>query len=188
MFKRITAILLSALLFFNWYGYRFITDYAQYKASIQLEKELDNNNYDASQLIELRIPLNLPYYNDWQHYEPYDGEIEIGGMHYRYVKRKIEKGELVLLCLPDNARQRIQSARELFFQLVNDLQQESAQQKTNPGSSSIQKFCFNDYRQEKNNWTIITPDICRAAYNNAKHYFLCSGNTTTPEQPPENLC
>jgi len=67
VFKRITAILLSALLFFNWYGYRFITDYAQYKASIQLEKELDNNNYDASQLIELRIPLNLPYYNDWQH-------------------------------------------------------------------------------------------------------------------------
>ncbi|HTN07843.1 hypothetical protein [Agriterribacter sp.] len=188
MLKKTAAILLSALLFFNWYGYRFITDYVQYQAGIQLDKELDNNDYDASRLIELRIPLNLPYYNNWKHYEPYDGEIEIEGIHYRYVKRKIENGELVLLCLPDNAKQRIQSARELFFQLVNDLQQESAHQKTNSGNSSVQKFCFNDYRQEKNNWTITAPGISRAAYNNAKPCFLCPGNTTTPEQPPEYLC
>ncbi len=186
--KKTAALLLSALLCFNWYGYRLITDYLQYQADLQLEVRLDNNDYDESQLIELRIPLHLPYHNDWSNYERYDGEIEFRGAHYKYVKRKIEKGDLVLLCLPDHAKQRIRSARELFFQLVNDLQQESAHQKTNPGNSSVSKYFFSDYREEKNNWTIMTPEIRRGDYKNAKPYFLSSGNTTTPEQPPEYLC
>ena len=85
--KKLAAILLVALLFFNWYGYRLITDYMQQRSDAQLEARLDQNDYDESQLIELRVPLNLPYHNDWTEFERYDGEVEIEGVHYKYVKR-----------------------------------------------------------------------------------------------------
>lgn len=185
--KKAAAILLAALLCFNWYGYRLVTEYLQYQADLQLEVRLDNNDYDESQLIELRIPLHLPYHNDWNYYERYDGEIEFRGIHYKYVKRKIERGDLVLLCLPDNAKQRIQSAKEEFFKLVNDLQQDTTGKTTNPGKSSVQKNFFSDYHQEKNNWTITALQTGSAEYNDTKFYFLSAVNKLKPEQPPECL-
>jgi len=183
--KKAAAILLSALLCFNWYGYQLVTGYLQYQSDLQLEVRLDNNDYDQSQLIELRIPLNLPYHNDWNYYERYDGEIEFRGSHYKYVKRKIEKGDLVLLCLPDNAKQRIQSAKEEFFTLVNDLQQAPTGKATNPGKSSVHKNFFSDYQQEKNNWTIKLLETPTAECSDTKYYFLSTGNILQPEQPPE---
>lgn len=183
--KKTAAILLSALLCFNWYGYRLVTGYLQYQADLQLEVRLDNNDYDESQVIELRIPLHLPYHNDWSDYERYNGEIEFRGVHYKYVKRKIEKGDLVLLCLPDNAKHRIQSAREAFFNLVNDLQQETTGKTTNPGKSTVQKNFFSDYHQEKNNWAITALQTGSIEYNDANFYFSSTGKTLKPEQPPE---
>ena len=183
--KKIAAILLSALLCFNWYGYQLLTNYLQCKADIQLEVRLNTNNYDQSQLVELRIPLHLPYHNDWNYYERYDGEIEFRGIHYKYVKRKIERGDLVLLCIPDNAKQRIQSAKDAFFKLVNDLQQETTGKTTNPGKSSVQKNFFSDYHQEKNDWAITTLQAGSAEYNDPKLYFPSAVNTLNPEQPPE---
>ena len=177
--------MLSALLCFNWYGYRILTAYLQYQASLELEVRLDNNDYDNAQLIELRIPLNLPYHNDWNYYERYDGEIEFRGIHYKYVKRTIEKGELVLLCLPDKTTQRLQSAKDAFFKLVNDLQQEKNGKTPNPGKSAVQKNFFSDYQQEKNNWTIKMQEADTAECNDTKYYLLSTGNILQPEQPPE---
>src|SRR5439155_4988660 len=59
--RKIASILLICLLLFNWYGYRFVTNYLQKKADSQLEARLDVNDYDESQLIEIRIELNIPY-------------------------------------------------------------------------------------------------------------------------------
>ncbi|HEX5026109.1 MAG TPA: hypothetical protein VFV68_12595, partial [Agriterribacter sp.] len=157
MLKRVAAIPLAALLFFNWYGYQLVTDYLQYQSDRQLEARLDNNDYHESELVELRIPLTILSYNDyidWKNYERCDGEIEFGGIHYKYVKRKIERGELVLLCLPDHSKQRILAAREAFFKLVNDLEQDKPDKKSNSHKSTSQKIFHSDYRSERNNWII----------------------------------
>ena len=43
------------------FGYRLVVDYMQQKLNDQLEARLDNNVYDESQLVELKIPMHLPY-------------------------------------------------------------------------------------------------------------------------------
>lgn len=151
--RQVAAILVALLLFFNWFGYRLVSDYLQRRADSRLEARLDANDYDESKLVEIRVPINLPYQVDWQNYERCNGEIDVDGVHYKFVKRKVERGEVVLLCLPNAEKQMIRSARDEFFKLVNDLQQGSAK-KHAPGNSSAFKNLLSEYRDEKNDWTI----------------------------------
>lgn len=123
MIKKVTAISLIALLVFNWYGYRLLMNYLGDKASFQLQAKLDRQQYDESQLVEIRVPLNMPYITDWDEFQSFEGETEINGVHYKYVKRKVERGELVLLCIPNEQKTILQDAKNNFFNLVNDLQQ-----------------------------------------------------------------
>ena len=97
--KKITAIFFLILFAFNWFGYRLVYDFMQVKASEQLETFLDNHFYDESQLIELKIPVNLPYQASWTAYERYNGEVELNGTIYKDVKRKVSNDTLSLKCI-----------------------------------------------------------------------------------------
>ena len=165
-------------------GYRLLSDYFQTKSDSQLEAKLDRNEYDESQLIEIRVALNLPYYIG-QGYQRYDGEIELAGIHYKYVKRKVENGELVLLCLPNQEKQEIQKARDGFFEMVNDLAQNTSGKKSDSGNSFVFKIFLPDCKQENNDWSLTFPlennsfnSIYNIAIPNSRHALI-------PEQPPE---
>jgi hypothetical protein len=77
--KKIAAILLILILFFNWYGYRIVTSILSQHADKRLEVRLDNNQYDESQLIELKVALNMPYQNDQADFERHYGKSKLTG-------------------------------------------------------------------------------------------------------------
>lgn len=154
------------------------------QADVKLEARLDRDDYDESQLIELRVPINLPYHNDWKEFERFSGSIEINGVHYNYVKRKVEKGELVLLCLPNDEKQQLQSARDQFFKLVNDLQQPGSNKKSDQNNTAF-KNLLSEYQKENNNWQIE-----RLLATHETLAILTDRISTqhwgeSPEQPPE---
>lgn len=181
--KKLAAILLIGVFTFNWFGYRLLTDYLQHKADKTLEAQLDRHEYDESQLLEMRIPLNMPYQTASSGFERIDGEIEIDGIHYKYVKRKVDNGELVLLCLPNHKKMKLQSARSEFFQLVNDLNNPVQNNESSPAPSF--KSPVTEYWQENNDWQIPAAEI------KPVQHFIIGGCMppcpvlTTPAQPPE---
>jgi hypothetical protein len=181
--KKVAAISLLVLFLFNWFGYRLLSDYWQKQADTRLEARLDQHQYDESNLIEIRIPLNMPYQNVSSDYERYDGEIEFNGKHYKYVKRKVENGQLVLLCLPNETKMRLQSARDEFFKLVNDLQQ-SSQNKNSAPASSI-KNPVTEYWQQQNNWCINGIVALHNHYASYPFMLPPAPSLITPAQPPE---
>lgn len=183
--KKLSAILLLSLLFFNWYGYRILSAYLQHQSDSKLEAKLDRNEYDESQLIELRVPINLPYHNDWAGFERFNGEIEIDGVYYKYVQRKVEKGELVLKCLPNNDKQLLQSARDNFFKLVNDLHQKKSSNKSEKSQANSFKGLFSDYQQEVNNWTLDHQLAPQLAHHTNPSCFFSFPFSYSPEQPPD---
>ena len=120
--KKLASILLLTLLLFNWVGYRLVTSILQQQADTELQYTVEQNRYNNDDLVEIRVPLNLPYQTDWKEFQSYDGNIKVDGVDYRYVKRKVEKGQLVLLCIPNHSKTHLATARDRFFMLVNDLQ------------------------------------------------------------------
>lgn len=180
--KRAAAILLLIIFLFNWFGYRLLSDYLQHRADTQLESQLDQQQYNEASLIEIRIPLNMPYQNVSSDFERYDGDIEFNGIHYKYVKRKVANGELVLLCLPNENRMRLLNARDEFFKLVNDLQQ--SPDKSSTPSNSI-KNPITEYWQQQNNWRLEALVWQQHQYTGYAIIIPSSPLITTPSQPPE---
>ncbi len=171
------------MLAFNWVGFRLLTGFMESKADIALETKIDNSDYDESTLIEIRVPLNAPYLSDNStDFERYDGELELDGIHYKYVKRKIVNGELVLLCLPNKSKTELQNSREEFFKLVNDLN--STQNKSKSNTSSF-KSVTTEYKKENNSWSISALSSIQIIYNNAVRYNTAPGYNSAPEQPPK---
>jgi hypothetical protein len=180
----LAAIFFLLLLLFNSGGYRLVMDYVETHQNTQLEIQLDEKQYDETALIEIRVPVSLPYQTDWKEFERVDGEVEFNGMHYKFVERKLMGGEMIYKCLPNENKAQLVNARENFFKLVNDLQtQESSSKKSNPGHF-VKTFSF-DYCDELKNWMFGALQQQTSSYNNYSAAYSSAAYMLTPEQPPE---
>ncbi len=185
MLLRIFAsIFFLSILLFNWFGYRLVMDYVQQKADTHFEQKLDNKEYDANALIEVRAPVSLPYQTDWKEFERVNGEITINGMHYKYVERKLEGGEMIYKCIPDTDKARLVNARESFFKLVNDLQNQQEQKSGKQPAPSYKAFSF-DYCEQLASWSLDALNILQAPFNQTFSSKTLSAHLLTAEQPPE---
>ncbi|MEO6288391.1 MAG: hypothetical protein ABIO76_00635 [Ginsengibacter sp.] len=183
--KKLTAILLLAILIFNWIGYRFVVDYLQDKADIQLEARLDKNQYDESQLIELKVPIHLPYQTSWAKYERYDGEINLKGILYKYVERKVFNDTLYLKCLPNTKKMHLETAKDDYFKNTNDLAQNNNSQKSGNSKTIVFKKAMGDFDEPRLLYAvsiILNPVYLFGAYVERD---LLSSPHVSPEQPPD---
>lgn len=145
--RKLAAIFLFALFLFNIIGYKIIFCYAQRQSDIQIEASLDKNLYSEAELVTIKIPLSLPYQNEQMKFERVDGEISFNGKIYKYVKRKISEGNLILLCLPDYNKMRIKKEKEDFGKDVNNFAQNTGSKKQENSKSSFSKNSLSDYDQ-----------------------------------------
>jgi hypothetical protein len=108
---------------FNLVGYRLLVTYMQDRMDRNMVASLDDNQYDESQLVTVKVPIShLAYYNSSNQFERVDGNIELGGIQYRYVKRRIYNDSLEFLCLPDREATALQTFKSNFDRLVNGFQ------------------------------------------------------------------
>ena len=131
--KRIAAILLLSLLLFNWVGYELYTAILQDHADKTMVDNLDQNNYTDADLISIKVPAtHLSSYVNTKEFQRVDGKIEIEGVQYNYVKRRFTEDSLELLCIPNKTATQLQTAKNEFFKLVNDLQHPGQSKKIRP--------------------------------------------------------
>jgi hypothetical protein len=183
--KRIASILLLIILLFNFIGYRFVSSYLEEKANAQLEAKLDKNDYDDSQLISLKIPVtHLSYYNNSNQFERIDGQIEIKGVQYKYVKRRIYNDSVELLCIPNQTAMSLQSAKDEFFKLVNDLQHAGQSKKTDPHSSS-KNFSVDNYTLNESFGISNFSSVLSGQKSPDFSVAIASCYSPTAEQPPD---
>lgn len=109
-------------------------------ASGRLASRIDRQQYDVSQLISIKVPVtHLSYYNNSGSFERVDGQIEINGIPYQYVQRRIFNDSLELLCIPNQMALRLRMSRDEYFKLVNDIQRSAG---SRPGSHPVNTKSF----------------------------------------------
>jgi hypothetical protein len=184
--KRLTAISFLCLLLFNVAGYRLWFYYAGAQATAQLESAVENDQYERTDLITLTVPLTLPYQTDWADWEKVRGEIELNGVRYQYVQRKVVGGQMVLQCLPNKQQEKIESARDRFFELANSFHDDGAQKKANaPQPTKLTKPSFTDFDDFSLGWAIsrFTPERRKPGCTPAASCLLIA--LDMEEQPPD---
>src|SRR6476619_3080643 len=95
------------------------------RSEARLMQQLYRNNYNEQDLMVLKVPLHLPYYNSSSTTERVDGEIEISGTHYNYVKRQVSNDTLYLYCIPNTAKTNLSKAQTEFSKQASDTQSDT---------------------------------------------------------------
>ena len=143
---------------------------------------LDENKYNESDLMEIRLPLNIPYTTNWKDYERCDGNIVLNGIHYNYVKRKINNDTLHILCIPNEQKTQLHEAKNDYTRQLTDLpsgnKKESDSQAKKGGffseyNNQVTQYCF----------TAITPAVRQNT--SALRYFIPKGYVDTQIKPPQ---
>ena len=148
----------------------------------KITSRIDHENYNDDELIEVKIPINLPYQNNWLSFERYDGEISVDGKEYKYVKRKIENDTLTILCLPFNKQDKLKSNELGFLETAHDITGKS----TDPGKKSAEIFkLFNpDYKSDRTEISCYRNLVTVNTFYLSNSGFLQKGFRFSEERPP----
>ena len=183
--KKFAAILLLAILLFNFAGYRLLFYCMQQKQSAALTAQLDNNDYVNAELVTITVPLSLPYQTDWKDFERADGEIQLHGKTYHYIKRKIENGNLILQCIADEGKMQVQSAKQQYAD-ANALQNSNpSSQKQNDANTNLIKLLTSDCIENPANGSLHICINNNACNSKCLSPVLLHGFKTLPVKPPE---
>ncbi len=157
--KRIASILLLGILLFNWGGYRLLTNYFESSADLKMQAELDKNQYESADLISIKVAASLPYGSSSEKFERVDGNIEINGVTYTYVKRRFYQDSLELLCIPNTERAGIKNARNEFAKLANDFVTNTSSKKASSHQTHSAKFSVQDFTVDQHSFAWQFRDI-----------------------------
>jgi hypothetical protein len=182
--KLIAAILFLGIFSFNLFGYWIIASFLENRENQKMELAFDKNEYSNRQLISIKQPTNLPYYQNSAIFQRIDGEMEIAGVLYKYVKCRIYNDSLELLCIPNVGKMKIQAAKEDFSKLATDFQQSNNKRKSHSDSKSFQKILTEfEEQQSPDAFKFNPPALNLFLQNNA--FVVCSLFGKSVDQPPD---
>jgi hypothetical protein len=142
---------------------------------------LDQNNYSESSLTQIKFALNMPYLIANKSFERCDGQVELNGIQYNYVKRMVKNDTLYLYCIPNDQKTKISDTKTEYAKQNADNQsgkrsEQSALKKINSmtefNTQSL-SFNFDAYNSCSNK---------NVAFNN---YTIQKGFILKPIQPPD---
>ena len=157
---------------------------AQQQSDIDIVKALDKDQYNEVDLITIKIPMSVPYQVERKDFERFDGEVNLNGKIYKYVKRKVCDGNLILLCLPDHNKMHLETAKNDLFKNSTDLQNAGSKKSDNSKSASG-KNLSNEYNQSLAEYNY---DCYHVLHNDGFLNFvspISSALHSSPELPPE---
>jgi hypothetical protein len=179
--KKLFAISLLSLLLFNLTGYRILFNYLESNAQTEMEAVLDKHSLNNADLFEIKVPIRLPYFNDVQSFERIDGSLEMNGIFYNYVERKISNDTLILVCTPNTEENKIDKAKGDYAN-VNDCPQNTSGSKTNTALFNLLMSEFND---QNISWEFALENSHVKMLHAVNDNPLKNAYLTSPEQPPE---
>lgn len=123
----------------NILGYYGVFVGLQYTNGVALDRQLDEDQYDASRLVTFEIPFAVPYMYDDPEFKRVDGVFEFKGQSYRLVKQKYERDTLTVVCLLDSEDQRLSKAMADYVKTFGD-SSEDQNQSTQSSTSFLKDY------------------------------------------------
>jgi hypothetical protein len=171
------------ILLFNWFGYQILYSHLQSIADKKLEVQLDKDNYNENDLISIKLPLFSPYITDESSFQRIDGEINIDGIHYKFVKRKVFHDTLILLCLRNTEKMKLKDASNEYFKAMTDLQRENSGKSK---SSDFAKSLLAEFEIKENKWQLYSlPNFINTHFLHATDHYSFTFMKSC-ERPPDS--
>lgn len=179
--KKIFAIAMLFALLFNMGGYMLLFQYFIKQSDDFANEQISKGLYKPSELVEIKIPVRLPYVQEQREYQNIAGHIELSGTSYNYVAMKMTRDTMYVKCVPNYEKTRLVNENIISAKDVSD----SPLQKKNHTQFEKKSGMDNEYDftillfnpalnglSVKTSFTYITPKLISI-------YF------SAPGQPPD---
>jgi hypothetical protein len=118
--KRIFAILLLSMHLFYTGGYTLIFEYFIHQSEAQIVKQIYDNKVDATQLVQIKVPVHSKGIQDWPDYERVQGQIQLKNGFYNYVGVKMTRDTMYLVCVANSTKTKLVNANLIVAKNVSD--------------------------------------------------------------------
>jgi hypothetical protein len=181
--KKLTAVVVLIVYLFNIGGQLVLHQYFAYLSDKFFNEQTSKGLYNVNDLTEVKLPYNMPGITDWKNYENISGQIQFENVSYNYVKMKITRTAMYLMCVPDYAtthlaNQNIIGANQVKHQPIPKKDHVPFSKTTLPGKFNFAFIQFN----------FSAPFISTVAAAVQPVQQLHHHSTDIPEQPPKFSC
>jgi hypothetical protein len=181
--KRFIAILLLNVHLFNLGGYQFVFQYFIHQSEIQIVKEIYENKIDATKLVEIKIPVHLPGIKKWDHYVRDNGQLQLKGVYYNYLRYKMSPDTMSFICIANSVKTRLVSANLIIAKEINDVPV------SKKGHDSLKKSgTGNDYSFQVIDYKFVAYSTLIRSVLSPIAYHVNNPYIESPGKPPNFTC
>lgn len=94
--------------------------YFIYQADKFSERQISKDQYKASDLVEVKIPVHLPVVGNWVGYQNISGSVQLAQNCYNYVRMKVTQDTLYVMCIPNSKTTSLNKANIIFAREVSE--------------------------------------------------------------------
>jgi hypothetical protein len=183
--RRFLAILLLSVHLFNTGGYSLVFQYFIHRSEIQITKEIYESKVNATQLVQVKIPMHNPTMTDWPDYERVMGQVQLKDGFYNYVGVKMTRDTMFLVCVANSVKTKLFNANIIVAKNVSDAPltkkgQEAPAKKTSSSSTS-------DYNNPVVNYAFLNFEDSIDRRENIISSKLSNPYIESPGKPPNHI-
>src|ERR1700712_5570483 len=109
------------VILFNLGGYSLFFQYMIDRSDSKIINQINNNRYRSSDLVEVKIPVDLPTLQDWNEFEAIGGQVQFKNNKYNYAQIKMTRDTRYLLVIPNHERTKLVNVNIIYAKQVNDI-------------------------------------------------------------------
>lgn len=98
-----------------------LNQYMVYKSDKFAAEQISKGVYDNANLIEIKVPQQMPQIQNWKSYAQVSGQIQLKGVAYNYVKLKVTQDTLYVQCIPNYQTTKLLTQNVINAKQLNDI-------------------------------------------------------------------
>jgi hypothetical protein len=182
--KKLIAYFLLCIVLFNTAGYLAIHEYLEHKTQQFFIDQTAKGFYNVKDLTEVTIPVDMPGIHDWKAFESVSGQIQFQNTNYNFVKIRITRHALHLMCVPNYDTTKPTDKNILDAKGMKDIPVPHKEHVPCPKSAVLENshFIFSQY--------VFNCPLIKNVRENIIHAVqpLVNYHQDIPEQPPKTIC
>ena len=170
------------MLLLNWSLYKFFYAHSMEKAGKDLQAMVDQNKVDPAQLVTLKVPINNSYISIGgnETFERMEGSLEEDGTIYQFIKKRVYRDTLEVVCIPNNQQKALKKNNEALQKQLLQLALGGGKTKKGATEKNDTQDWFTQNLQHS--WAAILLQDSFQSRNNNSH--LLKGHLTKLYKPP----
>ena len=101
------AIALLSLQMFTICGHLLLYQFFVYRSDKLFNDRIGKNMYNVHDLVQIKVPSHTGVTQSWNYFEKINGQIRFKNTCYNYVKLKLTRDTIYLMCIPNYEKTRL---------------------------------------------------------------------------------